>query len=1337
MEIHIQLAGVELGPYSEKQVRDYLAEGLLSSSDPARFEGNATWEAVSDVLGKLNKHSVPEPAPPAKIPPATVTPTELPPSQPAANPTTSLPNTTVRKSSLIASTTPLPKTNRDTIRVPLPQLAKALAKQTTQAIKLGAAEAAPVPAPPVATEPPARPASTNTAPLPAKPSDLARTSLLSAVKILAKKSSQDLKTDPKEQAPAVVPVTISQTSDSLRTMPMAIGKSLARKPEPGDKPLSASPASKSPELPQNAPKALDKKQTTLLSTVNALAQKADTDDKPMTNVRALSATRSPDISAAPIKPGETKQVPPPATVRALPKGSELTEKATPPSAPPTTSIPAPLKSPQTLRTAPMSMVRALPRKEGSDTKNAPATSLVAPASSLSESPATPAEAVRFVPAEVAPETGATTKAPPVAPETVLNKKTLRRTTGSLPSLVQAMNKKPEEPGAAPQEESPKVEPTLEAPLETATEEKAKQPDTLLVSWIKSVAAKFSSKKSEPEEVTAPESTPEVAEARDATAKSVDKTDAAEKVPGPARKTIKLLRRTPDAPSSSPEPAAKLSDAPEVIQTPLGPVSKRLPPAQKPMGSIHEATELAKKSAQPAAETVKLSKPPLEPLSKKIELAKKTPRPEDERPALSAKLPPAEKTAASESLDKVIEEPSSEIAETPITKVSKPKRGLLVGAVVALVLAGGIAAGAYYYVAESQRAANALLQALKDGNQEQLVKAIDFPSVRKALTGEATAQVAKVEGQNSDTDAVVSAMIKNSIDYYVTPEAISSLVTKSDKLPRPGNGPTLLPPRAAAILNGFNSLPVKSQGLVSPTLYVIDFDAAKLDLQFTSAGWKLVRVELKTAFQLPQEPGAVAAPVDLGASMVAPVVETYLAEGKDAFEKGDWDAAIVAFSQVLNIDPKQAIAYYDRGMAKSNKGELNGAISDFSQAISLDPKMTEAYFSRGEAKAMQKDVDAAIADYTQAINIDPKMAIAFYKRGTIRTQKGDNEGALADLTQSILLDPNQASAYSNRGFVRQAQHDLDGAIADYTQALSINPKLAQTYYNRGLVRAAKADLDGAVSDYNKALDLDPKMARAYYQRGIAKNTRNDLDAAIADYTQALTLDPKLAPALSDRAVAKQAKGDLKSALADFNQALVLDPKIADAYYGRGLIKEQLGDLDGSMADSSRAIDLDPKRSQGYYNRGFAKLVKGNLEGARADLQKFCELSSRNNFVDSARLYLWLIEMAQNPNGMANQDLSDALQNNWSQTSDDVITKIASYLLDRTTETDLIAAAASPNAKKDAGQHCEIWYFIGMKRLLAGDKVAAIDYFRKCVATGEKDYCEYILAQAELQVLAPNP
>jgi hypothetical protein len=40
---------------------------------------------------------------------------------------------------------------------------------------------------------------------------------------------------------------------------------------------------------------------------------------------------------------------------------------------------------------------------------------------------------------------------------------------------------------------------------------------------------------------------------------------------------------------------------------------------------------------------------------------------------------------------------------------------------------------------------------------------------------------------------------------------------------------------------------------------------------------------------------------------------------------------------------------------------------------------------------------------------------------------------------------------------------------------------------------------------------------------------------------------------------------------------------------------------------------------------------------------------------------------------------------------------------------------------------------MKRLLAGDRKTAGDYFNKCLGTQEGNFDEYILAQAELKSL----
>jgi len=393
-----------------------------------------------------------------------------------------------------------------------------------------------------------------------------------------------------------------------------------------------------------------------------------------------------------------------------------------------------------------------------------------------------------------------------------------------------------------------------------------------------------------------------------------------------------------------------------------------------------------------------------------------------------------------------------------------------------------------------------------------------------------------------------------------------------------------------------------------------------------------------------------------------------------------------------------------------------------------------YSARGFARQAKGDLDGALADYDQALELDPRNLEACYRRGLARQAKGNWDGAVADFTAIISLNPKNADAFSNRGFVKQAQGDLDGALADYDQALLLNPKIPAAYYNEGLIKVQKGDLDGAIASYNQALDLDPKMAIAYYNRGNAKNTEGDLDGAIGDYTQALELNPRIALAYCNRGFARQSKGDADGAVADYTQAVELNPKMAVAFYNRGLIKMQKGDLDGALADSSQAIDLDPKNGQAYCNRGLAEIGKGDLDSAMADLRKFCDLAPRDSGADTARLYLWLIATQKNPKGTADEDLSTSLLNDWNSSPEDLSSKIAAFLLGHIDENELIANAASPDPSREPGQYCKAWYFIGMKRMLKGDRTKATTDLQKCVATNQKDFCEYTFAQAELQTLA---
>ena len=65
-------------------------------------------------------------------------------------------------------------------------------------------------------------------------------------------------------------------------------------------------------------------------------------------------------------------------------------------------------------------------------------------------------------------------------------------------------------------------------------------------------------------------------------------------------------------------------------------------------------------------------------------------------------------------------------------------------------------------------------------------------------------------------------------------------------------------------------------------------------------------------------------------------------GVEKDELKDYKGAIAEYSKAIALNPKYAIAYYNRGISYNNKGKYDKAIHDYNVALSLNPKYIFAY-----------------------------------------------------------------------------------------------------------------------------------------------------------------------------------------------------------------------------------------------------------------------------------------------------------------------------------------------------------------------------------------------------------
>jgi tetratricopeptide (TPR) repeat protein len=196
------------------------------------------------------------------------------------------------------------------------------------------------------------------------------------------------------------------------------------------------------------------------------------------------------------------------------------------------------------------------------------------------------------------------------------------------------------------------------------------------------------------------------------------------------------------------------------------------------------------------------------------------------------------------------------------------------------------------------------------------------------------------------------------------------------------------------------------------------------------------------------------------------------------EKGQYDEAISNYTKALEINPRDAEAYYNRGVVYNRKGQYDEAISDFTKALEINARDADAYYNRGIVHNRKSQYNEAISDFSKALEINPRYADAYYNRGIAYNKKGQYDQAISDYNKALEINPRFAEAYKSRGSTYDDKGQYDEAISDYNKALEIDPRDAWTYYNRGVVYERKDQYDQAISDYDKALEINPICAEAY-------------------------------------------------------------------------------------------------------------------------------------------------------------------------------------------------------------------------------------------------------------------
>ena len=222
-------------------------------------------------------------------------------------------------------------------------------------------------------------------------------------------------------------------------------------------------------------------------------------------------------------------------------------------------------------------------------------------------------------------------------------------------------------------------------------------------------------------------------------------------------------------------------------------------------------------------------------------------------------------------------------------------------------------------------------------------------------------------------------------------------------------------------------------------------------------------------------GDISAKIELGGTHDPAAFDAYL-HGAKAYswrhEANDLKIAIAAYTEAIRLDPRYALAFAARSLARSlyagedatgaaNRAGFEEASQDARHALELAPDLAQAHLALAYVSELGNfDFTKAAAEYERALALAPGNAQILRRSGFYSVLIGHFDAGLEATRRAVVLDPLTAESHFTLGAALYFARRYDESVAAFTQVISLDPDYSLAYASRGLAYYSLGDLEKA-------------------------------------------------------------------------------------------------------------------------------------------------------------------------------------------------------------------------------------------------------------------------------------
>jgi Tfp pilus assembly protein PilF len=210
--------------------------------------------------------------------------------------------------------------------------------------------------------------------------------------------------------------------------------------------------------------------------------------------------------------------------------------------------------------------------------------------------------------------------------------------------------------------------------------------------------------------------------------------------------------------------------------------------------------------------------------------------------------------------------------------------------------------------------------------------------------------------------------------------------------------------------------------------------------------------------------------------------SHMERGKQYLAGGNLDKANIEFRNALQIEPKNADAFYFSGRVAERRRSLREAIGFYQAAVDARPDETRARASLAKVFLLGGATQQALEVISPGLLADPDDPDLLAARAVARHALGDDSEAQVDAARAVQLAPTNENAVGvlaalalRAGDATRAVSIVSDAIAKAPSSVDLHQILASVYQSDRLPREAEEQMRRIIA--LEPNELTPRMALA--------------------------------------------------------------------------------------------------------------------------------------------------------------------------------------------------------------------------------------------------------------------